>query len=76
MAIGILKIECEVHPPSNRKAAMSEEVTPMATCPSHQTDANNMLYTKVLLNPLGSSRKNIVPLPYATALNIAVTIVS
>jgi hypothetical protein len=29
---------------------MSEEATPIVTCPSRQTDANNTLYTKVLLD--------------------------
>jgi hypothetical protein len=76
MAIGILKIECEVCPPSNRRAALPEEATPMATCPSRQTDANNMLYTKVLPNPPRPSRKNIVPLPWATTLNTVVIVVS
>ncbi|CAK9859875.1 unnamed protein product [Sphagnum jensenii] len=52
MAIGILKIEFEVRPPSNRRAAMPKEVTPMATCPSHRIDANNTLYTKVYMTHL------------------------
>ncbi len=55
---------------------MPKEATPMATCPSRQTDANNTLYTKVLLDPPRPSRKNIAPSPWATTLNIAVTIVS
>jgi hypothetical protein len=76
MEIGILKTECEVHPPSNKKVVMPEEVTPMATCLSRQTDANNTLYTKVLPNPPGPSRKNTMPLPWATTLNIAMTIIS
>jgi hypothetical protein len=42
---------------------MPEETTPMATCLFRRTDANNMLYTKVLLDPLGPSRKNTAPLP-------------
>ncbi|CAM6007380.1 unnamed protein product [Sphagnum balticum] len=75
-AIRILKTECEVCPPSNRRAVMPEEATPMAMCPSCQTDANNTLYTKVLPNPLGPSRKNIMPSPWATALNTAVTTIS
>ncbi len=52
MVIGILKTECEVRPPSNRRVVMLEEVTPMATCPSRRTDANNTLYIKVLPDPL------------------------
>ncbi len=76
MVIGILKSECEVCPPSNRKAAMQEEATSMVTCLSHRTDVNNMLYTKVLPNPPGPSRKNIVPLAWAIMLNTAVTFVS
>jgi hypothetical protein len=68
MAIGILKTKYEVCPPSNRRVVMPKEVTLMAMCLSHQTDANNMLYTKVLPNPLGPSRKNIAPSPWATAL--------
>ncbi|CAM6064233.1 unnamed protein product [Sphagnum tenellum] len=75
-AIGILKIQCAVRPPSNRKAAMPEEATPMATCPSRRTNANNILYTKVLPNPPGLSRKNIAPSPWAIALNIVVTAIS
>ncbi|CAK9213278.1 unnamed protein product [Sphagnum troendelagicum] len=55
---------------------MPKEVTLMAMCPSRQTDANNMLYTKVLPNPPRLSRKNIAPSPWATALNTAVTVVS
>jgi hypothetical protein len=62
-AIGILKTECAVRPPSNRKAAMPEEATAMATCPSHRTNANNTLYTKVLPDPPGPSRKNTTPSP-------------
>ncbi len=76
MVIEILKIECEVHPPSNRKTTMPEEATLMATCPSHRTDANNTLYTKVLLDPPGLSRKNIAPSPWATTLNIIVIAIS
>jgi hypothetical protein len=76
MVIGILKTECEVHPLSNRRATMPEKATPMATCPSHQTDANNMLYTKVLPDPPRLFRKNITPSPWATALNIAITVFS
>ncbi|KAH8942421.1 hypothetical protein BDL97_14G098200 [Sphagnum fallax] len=63
MEIGILKIECEVRPPSNKRAIMPEEVTLMATCASHRTNANNTLYTKVLFDPPRLSRKNIVPSP-------------
>jgi len=63
MAIGIFKIECEVRPPSNRKAVMPEEATLMATCLSCQTDANNTLYTKVFLDPPRLSRKNTTPSP-------------
>jgi hypothetical protein len=63
MAIGILKIECEVYPPSNRKIVMSKKATPMATCLSCRTNANNMLYTKVLPDPPGLSRKTIVLSP-------------
>ncbi|CAM6030781.1 unnamed protein product [Sphagnum balticum] len=74
-AIGIFKIECEVHPPSNRRVAMLEETTPMATCPSRRTDANNTLYTKVLPDPSRLSRKNIAPSPWAITLNTIVTIV-
>jgi hypothetical protein len=55
---------------------MPKEVTLMAMCLSHQTDANNMLYTKVLPNPPGPSRKNIAPSPWATALNTTVTVIS
>jgi hypothetical protein len=76
MAIGILKIECEVRPPYNRKIVMSEEATLMAMCPSRRTDANNTLYTKVLLNPPGPSRKNTAPSPWATILNTTMTTVS
>ncbi len=75
-AIGILKIECAIRPPSNRRAAMPEEATPMATCPSRQTNTNNTLYTKVLLDPPGPSRKNIAPSPWAIALNTVVTAIS
>lgn len=53
---------------------MLEEATLMATCPSHRTDANNMLYIKVLFDPLGLSRKNTMPSPWATALNTAVIV--
>ncbi len=74
MAIGILKTECEVHPPSNRKVVMPEEATLMVTCPSHRIDANNTLYTKVLSDPPKPSRKNTMP--WATALNTTVTVVS
>ncbi len=76
MAIGILKIECEVHPPFNRRAIMSKEATLMALCLSHWTDANNTLSTKVLPDPLGPSRKNTMPLPWAIILNIAVITIS
>ncbi|KAH9537189.1 hypothetical protein CY35_16G039200 [Sphagnum magellanicum] len=75
-AIGILKTECAVHPPSNRRVAMSEEVTSMATCPFRRTNANNMLYTKVLPDPPGPSRKNTAPSPWATALNTTMTTIS
>ncbi len=74
MAIGILKIECEVYPPSHRKVVMSEEATSMATCPSHRTNANNTLYTKVLFDPPKLSKKNTTP--WATALNTTVTVIS
>ncbi|KAH9555357.1 hypothetical protein CY35_08G110000 [Sphagnum magellanicum] len=76
MVIGILKIKYEVRPPSNRRAAMLEEATPMATCLSCQTDANNTLYTKVLPDPLEPSRKNTASSPWATTLNIVVTAIS
>jgi hypothetical protein len=76
MAIGILKIECEVRPPSNRKDVMSEEATSMATCPSRRTDANNTLYTKVLFDPPRPFRKNIAPSPWAIALNSIVIAIS
>jgi hypothetical protein len=76
MAIGILKTECEVRSPSNRRAPMLEEVTLMAMCMSHQTSANNTLYTKVLPDPPTSSKKNIRPSPWAIVLNTAMTIVS
>jgi hypothetical protein len=76
MAIKILRMECEVPPPSNRRATMPEEATLMATCPSRQTDANNMLYTKVLPDPPRLSKKNIAPLPWVTTLNTTMTIVS
>jgi hypothetical protein len=76
MAIGILKIECEVRPPSNRGVVMPEQVTLMATGPSHRIDANNTLYTKVLPKPLRPSRKNVAPSHWATALNIIVTAIS
>jgi hypothetical protein len=72
MAIEILKTECEVRPPSNRRIVMPKEVTPMVTCPSRQTDDNNTLYTKVLLDPPGPSRKNIAPSPWTTTLNTIV----
>jgi len=75
-AIGILKTECVVRLPSNRRAAMPKKVTPMATCPSCRTNANNTFYTKVLPNSPGPSRKNTSPSPWATALNITVTTVS
>jgi hypothetical protein len=55
---------------------MSKELTPMVMCLSHRTDANNMLYTNVLPNPLELSRKNIAPSPWATTLNTVVTVVS
>ncbi len=76
MLIGILKTKCEVHPPSNRRVAMSEEATLMVTCPSHRIDANNTLYTKVLPDPFGPSRKNTTPSPWATTLNIVVIAIS
>jgi hypothetical protein len=76
MVIGILNTKCEVRPPSNRKATMLEEATPMATCSSHRTDANNTQYTKVLPNPPGPSRKNTTPSPWAIALNTVMIIVS
>ncbi|KAH9549093.1 hypothetical protein CY35_10G001600 [Sphagnum magellanicum] len=75
-AIWILKTECVVRPPSNKRVAMLKEATLMATCPSHRTNANNTLYTKVLPDPLGPSKKNTMPLPWATTLNTAVTTVS
>ncbi|KAH9573394.1 hypothetical protein CY35_02G206200 [Sphagnum magellanicum] len=75
-AIGILKIECAICPPSNRRATMLEEATPMVTCPSRRTNVNNTLYTKVLLDPPGLSRKNTAPSPWAIALNIIVTAIS
>jgi len=55
---------------------MPKEVTLMAMCPSRQTDANNTLYTKVLPNPPGLSKKNTTPLPWATMLNTAMIVVS
>ncbi|KAH9567654.1 hypothetical protein CY35_03G036200 [Sphagnum magellanicum] len=73
-AIGILKTECAVRPPSNRRAAMPEEATLMATCLSRRTNANNTLYTKVLHDPPGPSRKNTTP--WAIALNTVVTTIS
>jgi hypothetical protein len=76
MVIGILKIECEVRPPSNRKVVMSKEVTRMATCPSRRTNANNTLYTKVLFDPPRLFKKNIVPSPWAIALNTVMTVIS
>jgi len=76
MAIGILKTECEVRPPSNRKVVMSEEATSMATCSTRQTNVNNTLYIKVFPDPPRSSRKNTTPSPWATTLNSAVTIIS
>jgi hypothetical protein len=76
MAIGILKTEREVRLPSNRKAIMLEEATSMAMCSSHRTDANNTLYTKVLPDPLGPSRKNTMPLPWAIVLNTGVIAIS
>jgi len=75
-AIGILKTECAIHPPSNRRAVMPKEATPMATCPSRQTNANNTLYTKVLPNPPRPSRKNTTPSPWAIALNTIMTTIS
>ncbi|CAK9224469.1 unnamed protein product [Sphagnum troendelagicum] len=74
--IGILKTKCAVRPPSNRRAAMPEEATPMATCPSRRTNANNTLYTKVLPDPPGPSRKNTAPSPWVIALNIIMTAIS
>jgi hypothetical protein len=76
MAIGILKIECEVRPPSNRRVVMSEEATPMVMCPSYRIDANNTLYTKVLPDPPGPSKKNTTPSPWATTLNTIVITIS
>jgi len=75
-AIGILKTECAVRPPSNRKATMPEEATPMATCPSRRTNVNNTLYTKVLPDPPRPSWKNTTPSPWAIALNTVVTVIS
>ncbi len=75
-SIGILKTECAVRPPSNRRAAMPEEATVMATCPSHRTNANNTLYTKVLPDPPGPSKKNTTPSPWAITLNTVVTTIS
>ncbi len=75
-AIGILKTECAVRPPSDRRAVMPKKATPMATCPSRRTNANNTLYTKVLHDPPWPSRKNIAPLPWAIALNTIVTVIS
>jgi hypothetical protein len=63
MVIGILKIEYEVCPLSNKRVVMPKEVTLMATCPSRQIDVNNTLYTKVLPDPPGPFRKNITPSP-------------
>jgi hypothetical protein len=48
----------------------------MTTCLSCQIDANNTLYTKVLLDPPELSRKNTTPSPWATTLNIVVTAIS
>ncbi len=76
MAIVILKTECEVDPPYNRKVVMPEEATLMVTCLPCRTDANNMLYIKVFLDPPGSFKKNTSPSPWAIALNITVTFVS
>jgi hypothetical protein len=53
---------------------MSKKATPMAMCLSRHIDANNMLYSKVLLDPLGLSKKNTTPSPWATLLNTVVTI--
>jgi len=75
-SIGILKTECAVHPPSNRRVAMPEEATIMATCPSRRTNANNTLYTKVLPNPPRPSRKNTTPSPWAITLNTVVITIS
>jgi hypothetical protein len=55
---------------------MPKEATPMATCMSRRTDANNTLYTKVLPDPPGPSRKNIAPSPWAIALNTIVIVIS
>jgi len=55
---------------------MPEETTPMATCPSHRTNANNTLYTKVLPHPPGPSRKNTAPSPWAIALKTVMTTIS
>ncbi len=43
---------------------------------SRRTDANNMLYTKVLPDPPRLSRKNTAPLPWVTTLNTIVTTIS
>ncbi len=53
-----------------------KRATPMATCLSRQTDANNTLYTKVFPDPPRPSRKNIAPSPWTTMLNTAVIVVS
>jgi len=55
---------------------MPEDATPMATCPSRRTNANNILYTKVLPNPPGLYRKNTTPSPWAIVLNTVVTTIS
>jgi len=55
---------------------MPEEATLMVMCSSHQTNANNMQYTKVLPDPPRPFRKNIAPSLWAIALNTVVTVVS
>jgi len=55
---------------------MPKEAIAMATCPSRQTNANNTLYTKVLPDPPGLSRKNTAPSPWAITLNIVVITIS
>jgi hypothetical protein len=49
---------------------MPEEATSMVTCPTRRTNANNALYTKVLLGPPRPSRKNTTP--WVIALNTIV----
>jgi hypothetical protein len=48
----------------------------MATCQSHQTHANNTLYTKVLPDPPRPCKKNTTPSSWATALNTVMIVVS